>query len=97
MVHSFCYFRKGEPLYFLWDIESGSLYNVDYVAFLCARNRYGKFDSEAERSAFSALSAEETKETEAEFDQLEKEGALKDEEMIGESEKVKDKKIKMEE
>lgn len=76
MVHSFCYFRKGEPLYFLWDIESGSLYNVDYVAFLCARNRYGKFDSEAERSAFSALSAEETKETEAEFDQLEKEGAL---------------------
>ena len=34
MVHCFTYTHKGNPLYFVWDVESGSLHNVDEAAFL---------------------------------------------------------------
>ncbi len=75
MVHTFIYKHNGKPLYFLWDVESGSLFNVDDVAFLCALNRYGEPD-EAGRAAYEALDGERVAECEAEFDELEREGAL---------------------
>ena len=76
MVHTFVYTHKGSPLYFLWDIESGSLYNVDHVAFLCARKRYGAEMTAEERSAYDSLEADLRAEAETEFDELEAEGAL---------------------
>ena len=49
MVHSFKY-TYGKDYYFLWDVESGSLLDVDYVAFLCAKKRYGeKFNEQEEK------------------------------------------------
>lgn len=75
MVHTFIYTHKGEPLYFVWDIESGSLYKVDNVAFLCAKSRYGTL-SDSEKRAFSEIPADTVAETNAEFDSLEKDGAL---------------------
>ena len=76
MVHSFVFRHKGEPLYFLWDIESGSLYNVDHVAFLCARSRYGTLTDDADKSAFAALGEREKSEAVAELESLEADGAL---------------------
>ena len=81
MVHTFIYTHKGTPLYFVWDIESGSLYKVDDVAFLCAKRRYGSL-SEAETDKFKSFSAEDVSEAEAEFDELEKRGALNAEPLI---------------
>jgi hypothetical protein len=40
MVHTTQYNYKGTDYYFLFDVESGSLHNVDYVAFLCAKYNY---------------------------------------------------------
>ena len=40
MVHCFTYTHKGNPLYFVWDVESGSLHNVDEAAFLVSKKRY---------------------------------------------------------
>ena len=37
MVHCFTYTHKGNPLYFVWDVESGSLHNVDEAAFLVSK------------------------------------------------------------
>ncbi len=75
MVHTFVYRHKGNPLYFVWDIESGSLYNVDDVAFLCAKKRYGLLSAEEEK-AFSDSDKKDVSEINASFDELEGEGAL---------------------
>lgn len=75
MVHTFVYRHKGNPLYFVWDIESGSLYNVDDVAFLCAKKRYGLLSAEEEK-AFSDSDKLDVSEINASFDELEGEGAL---------------------
>ena len=75
MVHTFVYRHKGNPLYFVWDIESGSLDNVDDVAFLCAKKRYGLLSAEEEK-AFSDSDKKDVSEINASFDELEGEGAL---------------------
>lgn len=76
MVHSFQYSYKGEPFYFLWDIESGSLHNVDYAAFLLAKQRFCLDPDAAERQAIAAIPPEVQSEINAELDTLVQEGSL---------------------
>lgn len=78
MVHIFDYKYKGNTLYFLWDIESGSLHQVNYVAFLYAKKRYNKFLSDEEIVYLDTqLSNFNLKnDVEAEFDYLEMSGSL---------------------
>ena len=76
MVHTFTYKRNGSPLYFLWDIESGSLLNVDYVAFLCAKDRYNGKLTELEAHDFAGLDKSIIDEIKGDFIELEKEGVL---------------------
>ncbi len=76
MVHTFTYKHNGSPLYFLWDIESGSLLNVDYVAFLCAKDRYNGKLTELEAQDFAGLDKSIIDEIKGDFIELEKEGVL---------------------
>ncbi|MBR2349329.1 MAG: thioether cross-link-forming SCIFF peptide maturase [Clostridia bacterium] len=76
MVHTFRYTHNGKPLYFLWDIESGSLLNVDYVAFLCAKNKYAIDLTPDELSDYNALDDAIKSEVCGEIDELEQEGVL---------------------
>ena len=40
MVHTFKFSYSGKEYYFVWDVESGSLHNVDRVAFLIVNKIY---------------------------------------------------------
>ena len=73
MVHCFTYTHKGNPLYFVWDVESGSLHNVDEAAFLVSKKRYQQL-SDDENERFLKLSESDLKEIDAELDLLEKDG-----------------------
>ena len=75
MVHCFTYTHKGNPLYFVWDVESGSLHNVDEAAFLVSKKRYQQL-SDDENKRFLKLSEADLKEIDAELDLLEKDGVL---------------------
>lgn len=77
MVHFIKHNYKGDFYYFLWDIESGSLHNVDYVAFLCAKKRYNKEFSQSESQDFNNIPVDEVNEINSCLKQLEDEGALK--------------------
>jgi len=76
LVHAFTYEHKGEALYFLYDIESGSLYKVDHQAFLTAKSRYGKPFTSSEERDFDSLENSVKEEIGSDFSELEKEGAL---------------------
>ncbi len=76
MVHTFKYKHKSNILYFLWDIESGSLHSVDYVAFLCARKRYNLDMSQEEIADYSKIPDSTVSEIFEEFAELEADGAL---------------------
>ena len=60
MVHCFTYTHKGNPLYFVWDVESGSLHNVDEAAFLVSKKRYQQL-SDDENERFLKLSESDLK------------------------------------
>ena len=72
MVHTFGYTYGDKKYYFLWDVESGSLIEVDYVAFLYAKKRYGKTFSSTEEKDFSVIAKNDLDELAADFDELEK-------------------------
>lgn len=76
MVHAFSYTHKDNPLYFLWDSESGSLLSTDYVAFLCAKFRYGQTFSDKERADFSAVPDADKSDCNDEISSLEESGEL---------------------
>ena len=40
MVHTFSFTYSDKTYYFVWDTESGSLHNVDRVAFLIVCRLY---------------------------------------------------------
>ena len=54
MEHCFKYNHKGRDFHFLWDVESGSLHNVDSVAYLVAKNKYDKL-SQTEMQQFAQI------------------------------------------
>lgn len=76
MVHAFKFAYRGKAYHFLWDNESGSLHNVDKVAFLYAKKRYGQAFEDKEEEEFSSIADEDIKELDEEFDELEKSGVL---------------------
>ncbi len=75
MVYCFGYNRTGKKYYFLWDVESGSLLNVDFPAFLCAKKKYMTLNA-AEEAAYNELTCSEREEIESELAEGEKEGIL---------------------
>ena len=87
MVHIFKYPYKNYFYYFLWDVESGSLLNVDYVAFLCAKQKFYQPFVENEKKDFDAISEEDKAEILAELESMEKEGALNAEPAVTEFKK----------
>lgn len=76
MVHAFKFAYRGKAYHFLWDNESGSLHNVDKVAFLYAKKRYGQTLEDKEEEEFLSIAEEDIKELGEEFDELEKSGVL---------------------
>ncbi len=75
MVHCFKYNHKGRDYHFLWDVESGSLHNIDKSAYLVAKNKYGILDN-MELQDFKALPADMIDEIQSEFAELESMGGL---------------------
>ncbi len=75
MVHCFKYNHKGRDFHFLWDVESGSLHNVDAVAYLVAKNKYDKL-SATEMQKFAQIPCDVVQEIQAEFAQVEEAGGL---------------------
>ncbi|MDE6967104.1 MAG: 4Fe-4S cluster-binding domain-containing protein, partial [Clostridia bacterium] len=75
MVHCFKYNHKGRDYHFLWDVESGSLHNVDKTAYLVAKNRYGEL-SESEKQAYLEIKPEMIEEIQSEFEELENAGGM---------------------
>ena len=59
----------------MWDIESGSLHNVDDVAFLCAKKRFLTLDAE-ELAAYGRIEPALRREAEEELEELCALGAL---------------------
>lgn len=76
MVHSFKYKYQTKTHYFLWDSESGSLHNVDYTAFLIAKNMFRQELFTEDKHAFESIDKVVAQETEAELNELKLEGAL---------------------
>ncbi len=76
MVHAFKFAYHDKAYHFVWDNESGSLHNVDYVAFLYAKKRYGQALDEKESKDFFAINQADLQELEKEFDELETMGIL---------------------
>lgn len=76
MVHSFEYTHKGKKYYFLWDVESGSLLDVDYVAFLCAKKRYSDLLTDKEKRDYALIPENDIKEIQSEYDEMEASGEL---------------------
>lgn len=76
MVHAFSFNYHSKAYRFIWDNESGSLHNVDYVAFLYAKVKYNLPMSESEKADFDKTDKQEIAQIDEEFSQLEKEGVL---------------------
>ncbi len=89
MVHTFEYSYKGNPVYFMWDVESASLSIIDFAAFLCVKKRYSHL-TQAEEKAYSEIPCADRAEIEAELAEMEKDGALNSEPLIKEYKKSTD-------
>ncbi len=76
MIAPFRFVLKGSPYYFVWDVESGSLHNVDYVAFLCVKNYFNIDFTDEERADFETLDREVVTSCNDEIAELTKEGIL---------------------
>ncbi len=76
MTHSFSFNYHERAYYFVWDKESGSLHNVDYVAFLVVKNRFGENMTDHEKDDFSKLDSATIAEVNAELDILVEQGVL---------------------
>lgn len=76
MIHPFGFTYKDKTHYFVFDSESGSLHNVDYVTFLCVKNRFAIAMDAKEQADFNAVQKNEIDEINAELDQLVEQGVL---------------------
>ncbi|MFW5780569.1 MAG: thioether cross-link-forming SCIFF peptide maturase [Bacillota bacterium] len=72
LEHNYC----NQNYYFLFDVESGSLHNVDYVAFLCAKKRYGEPLNDREVLDFENIPIKIKEEISNSFDEMENIGSL---------------------
>ncbi len=71
MLHFFKYPYKGRTYHFIWDIESGSLLNVDAAAFLVAKKKYTNTLTQEEQKDFFKIPASQKNDIENEFNDLE--------------------------
>ncbi len=62
MVHTFSHIHKGTKYYFMWDVESGSLSLVDYVAFLCAKKHFSDNLTDEETLSYQNIDSQIKKE-----------------------------------
>ena len=76
MTHSFSFTYHNRAYYFMWDSESGSLHNVDFVTFLIAKDRFEHDLDEDQLKALKSIDEKEVKEINEELDELVKEGVL---------------------
>lgn len=77
MVHSFSFTYKNNPMYFLWDIEGGSLHIIDKTAFLVCKHKYEYEDmSNEDKLEYAKIDAKDIEEIEQELDDLVKNGLL---------------------
>lgn len=75
MMHAFKYSRKDSNYYFLWDIEGGSLHNVDYAVFLIVKAKLNTLNNE-ELIDYNNLDNEVVVEIQDELLSLEKSGLI---------------------
>ncbi len=75
MTKAFSFKHKDKTYYFIWDVESGSLHNVDKAAFLVFKKNFDKLSVD-EKLDFEKISADDISEIETEFFELEKQGFL---------------------
>ncbi len=76
MIHPFRFVLKGRPYYFVWDIESGSLHSIDYVAFLCVKDYFNIELTTAEKEDFLSLDKQVVASAKEEIASLTLEGVL---------------------
>lgn len=75
MVYCFTSDVSGKTEYFLYDVESGSLHNVDKSAYLVAKQKYSSLTDE-EFLSYGLLTKAETEEIDSELCELERQGVL---------------------
>ncbi len=75
MVYCFTSDVSGKTEYFLYDVESGSLHNVDKSAYLVAKQKYSSLTDE-EFLSYGLLTEAETEEIDSELSELERQGVL---------------------
>ena len=75
MVYCFTSDVSGNTEYFLYDVESGSLHNVDKSAYLVAKQKYSSLTDE-EFLSYGLLTKAETEEIDSELSELERQGVL---------------------
>lgn len=76
MVHSFIYYHLNSPLYFLWDVESGSLHLVDTAAFFTFKKNNSECLSNEDLLTYQSFSIDEIQQANDELNELEKLGLL---------------------
>lgn len=77
MTHCFHFKYHEQKYHFIWDNESGSLHNVDYVAFLIAKNKYAQATmTQSEIDDYLAIDKSLVVEIESELGELESLGQL---------------------
>ena len=76
MTHLFSFNYHTRAYYFMWDSESGSLHNVDFVTFLIAKDRFEHDLNDEQLAQLKSLDEKEVSEVNAELDELVKEGVL---------------------
>lgn len=75
MVYCFTSDVSGKTEYFLYDVESGSLHNVDKSAYLVAKQKYSSLTDE-EFLSYGLLPKSEIEEIDSELSELERQGVL---------------------
>src|SRR5690554_4621308 len=76
MVHFLQHNYNNKDYFFLWDVESGSLHNVDYVAFLYAKKRYHETLSNRENQIFNSINQNDKTQISNAFEKLEEATSL---------------------
>ncbi|MFA6866133.1 MAG: thioether cross-link-forming SCIFF peptide maturase [Clostridia bacterium] len=83
MVHTFKYdYDDTTTYYFIYDVESGSISSVDYIAYLCAKKNYNNDFVGTEDADYKQLAQKDIEEVNGEFAELEEEGNLNTEALI---------------
>lgn len=90
MVHFFTFNYQKQEYYFIWDIESGSLYEVGEVAFLFAKKLYSSLNKKEESLYNKLVSDNESINLTNTFKKLEENGSLNSKQKVKTFEKKLD-------